>query len=123
MIISDYALFRCGQLLGLAEYEQMGGEKLELWSGVLYDVPSPLCWPPPATFTKGRRLAEAEYQALSFPPGWHTELYRGVVLAWTAAEASASDVDLEQHREEARHWIDRQTWLHTPSDMGEEESD
>jgi hypothetical protein len=122
MIIPDYALFRCGQLLRIKEYERMGGEKLELWSGVMFDVPSPLCWPPPATFTKGRLLAEPEYQALSFPPGWQTELYRGVVLAWTLGEASASDLDLEQHREQAKHWLDRQTWLYEPPDMEDEAS-
>ena len=116
MNIPDSAVFRCGQLLGIKEYERMGRESLELWSGVLYDAPSPLCWPPPATFTRGRRLEEAEYQSLSFPPGWQSELYRGVVLVWTLEEAKASDIDLEQYRTQAKRWIDSQKWLHTSED-------
>lgn len=30
MRIPDYALFRCGQLRKVGEYERMGGDKLEL---------------------------------------------------------------------------------------------
>jgi|SRR5579859_1257526 len=108
MIIPDYALFRCGQLLRFEEYEQMGGPKLELWDGVLFDPPPAFCWPPAAAFTRGRRLAEAEYQTLTLPPGWHTELYRGVVLAWTLAEAEASAIDLDQYHAQAKRWIDKQ---------------
>jgi hypothetical protein len=123
MMISDYALFRCGQLLRAEEYERMGGEKLELWAGVLFDVPTPFCWPPPAAFTRGRLLTEAEYQALVIPPGWQTELYRGIVLAWTEAEARTSDIALEQYRAEARRWLDKQTWLYEPPDPEDEVGD
>lgn len=73
------------------------------------DVHSPLCWPPAATFTRGRQLSDVEYQALSFPPGWRTELYRGVVLAWAQAEAEASDLDLDGERDQAKRWIDQHT--------------
>jgi hypothetical protein len=117
MVIPDYALFRCGQLLKAKEYRQMGGDKLELWSGVLFDPPPAFCWPPAAAFTRGRMLSEVEYQTLSVPQGWQTELYRGVVLAWTVAEADASDIDLEHYRQQARHWIDKQEWLHVSPDM------
>lgn len=117
MVIPDYALFRCGQLLKAREYERMGGDKLELWSGVLFDPPPAFCWPPAAAFTRGRRLSEAEYQALSFPPGWQTELYRGAVLAWTVAEAAASDIDLDQYREQARRWLDKHQGLYASPDM------
>lgn len=116
MRIPDYAIFRCGQLLTVEDYERLGGEKLELWSGVLNDVPQPLCWPPPATFSRGRTLSEAEYQTLSFPPGWQTEWYRGVVLAWMVAETEANEVDLEAYREAARRWIDRRPSLHPPQE-------
>ena len=97
----------------------MGGEKIELWDGVLSDPPPPFCWPPAAAFTRGRVLSEAEYQALSFPPGWQTERYRGVVLAWTQAEAEASDIDLPAYQEQAKRWIDEQTWLHVPPEPDE----
>ena len=114
MSIPDYAVFRCGQLLTVEEFERLAPEKVELWSGVMPDMPSPLCWPPPATFTRERRLSEGEYQALSFPPGWQTELYRGVVLAWTQAEAEAGDLNLDGYREEAKRWIEQHTPLESP---------
>ena len=112
MIIPDYALFRVGQRVTVEEYERLVGEKLELWAGVLTDLPAPLCWPPPAAFTRGRRLSEANYQTLTFPPGWQTELYRGVVLAWTQAEASV--LDLEGQRDQAKRWIDEHATLEEP---------
>ena len=67
MLIPDYALFRCGQLLEVKEYERMGGEKLELWSGVFFDPPPAFCWPPAAAFTRGRRLSEAEQNTSAVP--------------------------------------------------------
>jgi len=111
VMIPDHALFRVGQLSTAEEYERLVGEKLELWSGVLTDVPPVLCWPPRAAFTHGQMLSEANYQALTFPPGWQTELYRGVVLAWTEAEAEDRDLDLDGYREQAKRWIDQHTSL------------
>jgi len=43
-----------------------------------------------------------------------------VVLAWTAAEAQASDFDLPAYRETAKRWIDKRTWLHAPPEPEEE---
>lgn len=119
MIIPDFAVFRCGQLLGFEDYDRLAPEKVELWEGVMPDLPSPLCWPPPATFTSGRLLSEADYQALTVPPGWQTELYRGVVLAWTVAEVAASDLDLDGFREQAKRWIEQ----HVPSPAQEANAD
>ena len=53
---------------------------------------------PAVAFTRGRRLSDADSLALTFPPGWQTERYRGVVLAWTIAAAEASDLDLGGYR-------------------------
>lgn len=78
MIIPDYALFRVGQSIKVEEYERIVGEKLELWAGVLTDLSSPLCWPPPAVFTRGRRLSEADYQALTVPQAGK----RSCITAW-----------------------------------------
>ena len=102
-MIPHYAVFRCGERLTIEAYEQMGGEKQELLAGVMLDAPHPLCWPPPATFTRGALLTEAQYQALTFPPGWQTELYQGVVLAWRMQEAEAGEIDVDQ----ARRWVEK----------------
>lgn len=54
MQIPDYAVFRCGHLLGWGDdYEQMYGayDKEELYAEVLTGLPSALCWPSPASFT------------------------------------------------------------------------
>lgn len=50
------------------------------------------------TFTRGRRLPDADSLAFTFPPGWQTERSRSVVLAWTIAEAEASDLDQGGYR-------------------------
>lgn len=119
--IPDYAVFRCGELVDIDDYaDRMYGvyDKQEYYGGVLVGVPYNLCWPPPATFTWNwnRLLTEADYQALSFPPGWQTELYRGVVLAWTVAEAEALPAELEQYRKEAKRWIEG----HVPTNLEED---
>jgi hypothetical protein len=121
MQIPDYAVFRCGKLVNLnEEYDRLYGsyDKQEVYGGVMVGVPYALCWPPPAWFTWDwrRLLSEADYQALSFPPGWQTELYRGVVLAWTVAEAEALPAEMGQYREEARRWIVR----HVPATLEEQ---
>ena len=79
-------------------------DKQEVYSGVMVGLPYALCWPPPAWFTWNwkRLLSEEDYRALSFPPGWQTELYRGVVLTWTDVEVEALAADLDQYRKEAR---------------------
>ena len=120
MQIPDYAVFRVGELIGWDdEHLRMYGsyDKLELYGGVTVGLPTALCWPPPASFTWDwqRLLPEAEYQALSFPPGWQTKLYRGVVLAWTAAEAEALPAEMDQYREQARRWIEH----HVPAALEE----
>lgn len=66
---------------------------------------------PAATFRRGHRLSEADYQALPVPPGWQTECYRGVVLVWTVAEAEASDRNLEGYRDEVKRWIEQHASL------------
>lgn len=118
MQIPDYAVFRVGHLVDLDnEYLRLFGayDKQELHGGVLVSMPSALCWPPPAWFSWDwkRLLTEEEYQALSFPPGWQTELYRGVVMAWLVAEAEAFPTEMDQLCEQARQWIDR----HVPTSL------
>lgn len=106
----DYAVFRCGYPDDWDNGLEMFGiyDKLENYGGVMVGLPNALCWPPPASFSWNwrRLLTEADYQALSFPPGWQTELYHGVVMAWTVAEAEALPAEMKQYREEARQWID-----------------
>ncbi len=110
MKIPDYAVFRCGELVEDSDqWLRMYGnhDKQELYAGVMVGEPNALCWPPPASLAWDwkRLLSEADYQTLSFPPGWQTELYRGVVIAWTVAEAET--LPTEQYREEAKRWIER----------------
>jgi hypothetical protein len=118
VLIPDYAVFRCGYLLGWDDdSDQLYGnyDKLEIYDGVMVGLPYALCWPPFASWTWDwhRLLSEADYQALSFPPGWQTELYRGVVQAWTVAEAEALPAELlEKYREEAKRWIEEHVLAH-----------
>jgi len=119
MQIPEYAVFRCGQLVHLDDYAQLSGSatQQELAGGVLVGAPSALCWPPPASFTWDwkRLLSEADYHAIAWPPGWQTELYRGVVLAWTVAEAAALPAEWDQYRQAAKRWINE----HVPASLEE----
>ena len=119
MQIPEYAVFRCGQRVPVDEYTRLSGSaaQQELAGGVLVGAPSALCWPPPASFTWDwkRLLSEEDYQAISSPPGWQTEWYRGVVVAWTMAEAEAIPAELDQYRQVAKQWIDR----HVPAILEE----
>jgi hypothetical protein len=118
MQIPDYAIFRCGSLDWADDnYLALFGtyDKQEVYEGVFVGDPPALCWPPIAMFWWDwkRLLSEEDYQALSFPPGWQTELYRGVVLVWTSAEAETIPAELESYREEARRWIEK----HVPATL------